>query len=62
MGIYYIHMMVIWLVGDVRIFFISMTSNKGSSTSMVLGAALYFFVAYCICLVMSRIKFLKLLV
>lgn len=61
-GIYYIHMFVLFFIGNVYIGPLGFTSNEGRLLFMLLGALLYFIVSLIIVNILKRIPILKELV
>ena len=61
-GIYYIHMFVLYMIGDLYIWSIGFTSNHGRFMYMIFGAMLYFAVSLIIVNILRKIPILKQLV
>ncbi|TNJ59764.1 acyltransferase [Paenibacillus hemerocallicola] len=62
MGIYYVHMLAIYYVGNRKLGIISFTNNADGSINMFLGALMYFVFSAMFVFVLSKIPFFKKLV
>lgn len=61
-GIYFIHMLVIYIVGNIYIGSIGFTSNEGNLLFMILGALLYFTISWVIVSILNKIPIIRELV
>lgn len=62
MGLYFIHMLAIFYVGNRKIGFISITNNAEGNINMFLGAVLYFVFSAMFVFVLSRVPVMRKLV
>lgn len=58
-GIYFLHMLILYIIGNLYIGSIGFTSNEGNILFMILGAFLYFIVSYLVILILKKIPIIK---
>lgn len=58
-GIYYIHMIFVYIIGNVYFAGIGLTSNEGNLVFMILGAVLYFTASWIAINIFKKVPYLK---
>ena len=58
-GIYFIHMIFLYLLPDINIFGIHFTANNGNLINMLLGSGLYFTLTLIVVLIIRKTPYLN---